>query len=288
MHRYCGRELSDEQITWIQYLIRSRPELNRRALARRVCEQLNWTGPERRLKEMSCRVAMLRMERDGWIQLPPPRKGNGNGRHRPRVTLASDPGLPLDVPAGELGDLVLKPIHDRQDSRLWNELVERYHYLGYKPLPGAQLRYFVRAGSRLLGVLGFGAAAWAVAPRDTFIGWTRQERIRNLPLVANNARFLILPWVRCRNLASMILGHAARQLPTDWQATYGYQPVLLETFVEADRFRGTCYRAANWHHVGQTRGRGKLDRRHSAELPVKDILVYPLSRDFRTQLRNAR
>jgi len=227
---------------------------------------------------------MLRMQRDGLITLPPPVKGNGNGRHRPRFTSASAPEDPIRLPAGRLGSLTFRIVEQRRGSSLWNELIERYHYLGYKPLPGAQLRYFVFSGSRLLAALGFGASAWKVAPRDRFIEWSSEARIQNLHLVVNNARFLILPWVTSRNLASRILSSVAKRLPMDWEKRYGYEPVLLETFVDQSRFRGTCYRAANWVHVGETQGRGKLDRLHRHSLPVKAVFLYPLRRDFRRRL----
>ncbi len=141
---------------------------------------------------------------------------------------------------------------------MWNEYIERYHYLGYTPLPGAQLRYFVSMDKQILALLGFGASAWQVAPRDNFIGWDHEQRRKGLPLIVNNARFLILPWVQSKNLASKILAMIARQLPINWCERYNIQPVLMETFVEIGRFSGTCYRAANWIHVGQTKGRGKL------------------------------
>ncbi|MHB1829650.1 MAG: Druantia anti-phage system protein DruA [Steroidobacteraceae bacterium] len=172
----------------------------------------------------------------------------------------------------------------KRDSRLWNEYIQRYHYLGYNPLPGAQLRYFVAIDGQFVALLGFGAAAWKTAPRDQFIGWTEQQRRSNMHLIVNNARFLILPWVQSKGLASKILGRIARQLPTDWQRRYGYRPVLLESFVQSDRFRGTCYKAANWLHVGQTTGRGKLDVTHQYAIPVKDIWLYPLQRSFRQAL----
>ena len=169
-------------------------------------------------------------------------------------------------------------------SQLWNELIERYHYLGHKPLPGAQLRYFVFSGSRLLAIMGFVASAWSVAGRDCYIGWTAKQRKSNLHLIVNNARFLILPWVHSRNLASKILSLACKQIRDDWQARYNYSPVLLETFVEIDRFRGTCYRAANWMQVGITQGRGKLEKSMQGKLPKKYILLYPLVKDFKEQL----
>jgi len=282
--QYCGRLFTTEEMDWIRRLTASEPRLNRAQLSRRVCRELHWLRLDGRSKEMSCRVAMLRMERDGLITLPPPQKGNGNGRRRPRLTAASDPKTPLSLSAGELGTLVFRGVNTPSDSALWNELIERYHYLGYQPLPGAQIRYLVFGRGHLLAALGFGAAAWKVAPRDRFIGWTADQRRANLHRVANNARFLILPWVTVRNLASRILAASAKRLPCDWENRYGYQPCLLETFVERDRFRGTCYRAANWIHVGDTRGRGKLDRQHRHVLPVKHVYLYPLHRRFRQKL----
>ena len=282
--RYSGRLFSPEEIEQIRRLITSEPGLNRLQLSRRVCDLVGWLRPDGRTKELSCRVAMLRMERDGLIALPPPQKRNGNGRTRPPITSASDPREPLSLPAGALGELVFRIVRKGHDSSLWNELVQRYHYLGYKPLPGAQMRYLVSSGPHLLAALGFGAAAWKLAPRDNYIGWNDQQRKRNLHLIVNNARFLILPWITSHNLASRILSSVSKRLPTDWQQRYGYSPVLLETFVQTPRFRGTCYRAANWTLVGQTQGRGKLDRHHRHPLPRKQILLYPLHKRFRTKL----
>ena len=280
--RYCGRDFSGEEIEFIQKLIASNPGYNRWKLSQVVCEELGWLRPDGRIKDMSCRVAMLRMHRDGLIVLPPPQRKNGNGRNRVSFTSASDPGFPVFMPAGELGELCFHQVKSRQDSSVWNELIERYHYLGYTPLPGAQIRYLVFTACRtLLAAIGFGASAWKVAPRDKFIGWTAKQRESNLPLIVNNARFLILPWVTSRNLASRILAGVSKQLPCDWQERYGYTPVLLETFVEKARFRGTCYKAANWMCVGETQGRGKLDTQNLFSLPVKDIFLFPLDKDFK-------
>jgi hypothetical protein len=283
--RYCGRVFTPEELDHIRRLIVAESRPNRAALSRLVCRDLAWLRPDGRPKDMACRVAMLRMHRDGLLTLPPPEKGNSNGRIRPKFTGASDPRPALTLAAGALGELEFRSVNAQRDSSLWNELIERHHYLGYKPLPGAQMRYLVFAGPHLLAALGFGAAAWKVAPRDQFIGWTAQERVRNLHRVVNNARFLILPWITSRNLASRILGGAAKRLGQDWQDRYGYRPVLLETFVDRERFRGTCYRAANWTRVGSTQGRGKLDRRWQRPLPVKDIFLYPLDPHFRRELR---
>jgi hypothetical protein len=282
--RFCGRPFTAEEMDRIRECIASEPGLNRARLSRRVCEMLGWLRPDGRPKEMSCRVAMLRMHRAGMIALPPPQRGNGNGRTRPALTSASDPGEPVSLPARALGELSFTIVTKDGKSALWNELIERYHYLGYKPLPGAQMRYFVHAGGRLVALLGFGAAAWKVAPRDRFIGWTPELRKRNLHLVVNNARFLILPWIESRNLASRILSRASRRIPKDWQERYSLSPVLLETYVETDRFHGTCYKAANWIRVGSTQGRGKLDRHHLHALPGKDVFLFPLCSRFREKL----
>lgn len=281
---YSGRTFTAEEIRRIRSLIASDPSRNRAQLSRLVCDELGWLRPDGRRRDMSCRVAMLRMHRDGLISLPPPLRTNGNGRIRPLLTSASEPREPIFCPAGSFGELVFRPVDARRDSALWNELIERHHYLGYKPLPGAQIRYLVFGDTHLLAAMGFGASAWKVAPRDRFVGWNAEQRVRNLHLVVNNARFLILPWIRSHNLASRLLAEAARRLPKDWETRYAYEPVLLETFVERDRFRGTCYRAANWTHVGRTQGRGKLDRYNEFSLPVKDVFVHPLRRDFRRRL----
>jgi hypothetical protein len=268
----------------IRQIIASDKRLNRVKISRRVCELFGWYKRDGGLKEMSCRVALLRMQRDGLIRLPPPQKGNGNRTAKVRITSASDPQSEVRVGAGALGALRLEMVVKGVTSRLWNELIERYHYLRHKPLPGAQLRYLVFSDLGLLAVLGFGASAWSVADRDSYIGWTAKQRRRNLHLIVNNARFLILPWVQSRNLASRILSLACKQITDDWQAKYNYSPVLLETFVEMNRFAGTCYKAANWTQVGITQGRGKLEKSKQGKLPKKYILLYPLVRDFKEQL----
>ena len=282
---YCGRPFDVTQIEIIRALIAAHPQLNRAQLSRLVCKALRWEGSDGRLKEMSCRLALLRMHGGGLIELPPPRNGNGNGRPYARRTLAAEPELfGVHACVENLLDLRLEPVQSRRASHLWNEYVDRYHYLGYQPLTGAQLRYFAFTEHRPIALLGFAAAAWKVQCRDVFIGWTAQQRQDRLHLIVNNARFLILPWVRSRNLASHLLAIATRQLVEDWQHRYGYQPVLLETFVEAPRFRGTCYKAANWTCLGETQGRGKRDIHHHAALPRKLVWVYPLASRFRSVL----
>ena len=284
MRRCCGREFTQEHIAQLAGLIADNPQATRAQLSRLACRLLDWRKADGGLKEMSCRVAMLRLHREGLIRLPPPR--NRQGSSRVEHTLLSAPQEPLKRPAHELEGLQLESVRSRPDSSLWNEFIDRYHYLGHKPLPGAQMRYFACWRGRILALLGFGAAAWKTAPRDRFIGWLPAQRESNLHLIANNARFLILPWVESENLASKVLAMAARRLPEDWLERYAYRPVLLETFVDDERFTGACYKAANWIRVGRTQGRGKLDRRHEAKLPPKSIWLYPLAKTFRRTLRS--
>ena len=184
-YRYCGLDFSGEELQKIRQIIASDDRPNRVTISRRVCETLGWYKQDGGLKEMSCRVALLRMERDGLIRLPPPQKGNGNRTAKVRISGASDPQPDLCVGAGALGPLRFEPVVKGATSQLWNELIERYHYLGHKPLPGAQLRYFVYSGSRLLSTLSFGASAWSVAGRDRYIGWTAKQRKSNLHLIVN-------------------------------------------------------------------------------------------------------
>ncbi|MCK5232658.1 MAG: DUF4338 domain-containing protein, partial [Desulfobulbaceae bacterium] len=256
MSRYCGRDFSETEISRIRRLIKDNPGFHRAELSRQVCHTLQWLKPDGKLKEMSCRVAMLRMHEDRLIDLPPPRRTKAVLR-KIVYTPATNQQPPIVEPVHKLGPLRFTKV-ERADSSLWNEYIERYHYLGYKTLPGAQLRYFISLHQQIIALLGFGAAAWQTAPRDQFIGWTHQQRKRNLHFIVNNARFLILPWIQSKNLASKILSMAIRKLPEDWQKHYGIQPVLMESFVETERFAGTCYKAANWLYIGKTKGRGKL------------------------------
>jgi hypothetical protein len=231
---------------------------------------------------MSCRVALLRMHRDGHIELPPPQKPANNHLKIGKRTLLALSQPEVTKKAGE--HVLQLQLVEKADSAIWNEYIDRYHYLGYTPLPGAQLRYFVKSGDQVLALLGFGAAAWKTAPRDDYISWDAEARKRNLHLIINNARFLILPWVHSKNLGSKILSMASRRICGDWLKRYNYEPVLLETFVEKERFQGTCYKAANWIYVGDTQGRGKLDVHNEYKLPVKGVWLYPLKKDFRKRL----
>ena len=283
MKLYCGRPFTPDELQTIRRLIETNPRASRAQLSREVCVRFDWLKPNGELKDMTCRVAMLRMQADALITLPAAQRC---APRQPEVlaTAATDPQALFTQPVHDLPPLHLRQVAGSAHSRLWNEYIARYHYLGYTPLAGSQSRYFVFAGERLVALLSFGASAWKLAARERFIGWQEDERQRNLPLVVNNARFLILPWIQSKGLASKILSLIHRQLPNDWLARYGYRPVLLETFVETPRHRGTCYQAANWIKVGQTTGRGKKSSTRKPILPIKDIWLYPLHKNFRSIL----
>jgi hypothetical protein len=284
MTRYCGRDFTPKELEQIRSLIKHNPEFNRMRLSKEVCQMLQWLKPDGKLKDMSCRVAMLRMDKDGLIVLPPPTQAKAPLK-RIEFTPATDPQSPVVCSVNQLPQLHFQMV-TKATSALWNEYIMRYHYLGYTPLPGAQLRYFITAGKQIVALTGFGAAAWQTAPRDQFIGWNHDQRKKNLNLIANNARFLILPWIQSKNLASKILSLTTRRLPNDWEEKYNVWPVMLESFVQKNRFAGTCYKAANWINVGQTKGRGKLGPPGKISVPIKDIWVYPLVKNFRVLLKN--
>ena len=257
----------------------------RAAIARALCEALDWRQGNGRLKDMSARQALLRMQSDGLIVLPASTRLHANNVSKPLIfTSASDPQEPVTGFRHDLQNLRLKLVVRREDMHLWRELIARYHYLGYTPLTGARMHYLIYDGDQLLGAIGFGASAWKLAPRDQFIGWTPAQREQNLHLVVNNARFLLLPWVHVKYLASSVLALAAHRMQQNWIERHNYRPVLLETFVDHRLYPGTCYKAANWVYVGDTQGRGKLDRHNLRDKPIKAIFLFPLVKDFRAQL----
>jgi hypothetical protein len=284
MTRYCGRNFTPKELEQIRSLIEHNPMFNRTRLSEEVCRMLQWLKPDGKLKDMSCRVVMLRMQRDGLILLPPSTRIKQPVR-KIEFTPATEPQSPVLCSVDQLPQLHLQMV-TKTTSTLWNEYIERYHYLGHTTLPGAQLRYFIAAGEQIVALVGFGAAAWQTAPRDQFIGWNHDQRKKNLNLIVNNARFLILPWVQSKNLASKILSLMAQHLPDDWENRYNIRPVLLESFVQKNRFVGTCYKAANWQKVGETKGRGKLGPAGKISVPIKDVWVYPIDKKFKVLLKN--
>lgn len=281
-----GRTFGREGLQRVREQVDLARGCQRAEIARRVCAELDWVTRGGRLALMSARVALLKLHRAGLICLPPPRNGNGNGRRYSPDPSGAEPER-VQCALREVKPVRCELVAGAEGSKLWNSLIERYHYRGHANLPGAQLRYLLYgSGQRLLGALGFGAAAWRLAPRDRWIGWNAAQRRRRLDLVLNNARFLIGPWVKVANLAGHLLGQCVRRLPEDFQQRYGWRPVLLETFVESP-FAGRCYRAANWIYLGQTQGRGKKGVHPvngQSPLPVKQLWVYPLRPDFRAHL----
>jgi hypothetical protein len=250
-----------------------------------VCEHLNWVTPTGRYKQKSCASTLRRLEALGLVKLPVRQPAK-----RPEVEVVpgreTDPEEEIVGTVRDVAPLGLEPVLGKPAIRLWNEYVARYHPLGYRRPFGAHQRYFVMGrGERRLGCLLFAVAAWALAERDRWIGWSAQDRAQRLNWVVGNSRFILFPWVRVRNLASKALSLAAQRIRSDWQLRYGYAPVLLETFVELGRYRGTCYRAANWIRLGVTRGEGRMGRHRPHGSVAREIYVYPLVADFRSFLQ---
>jgi len=283
---FCGRELKPEELDLIRQITRDFSTLSLTELAFTVCELLEWRRPNGGLKSAECYDFLQALHGRGWL----PWLSLQPKKLRPRSTQwdeRSDTQAPLNGSIGDHLPVQLQLLDNSDDRRLFRQYIQRYHYLGYKVPYGAQLRYFVRSlepPCPLLACLLFTSAAWKMAPRDAYIGWSQAAHQANLPLVVNHSRFLILPWVRVPNLASHILSLAARQMPLDWLAAYRAQPVLLETLVDATRYHGGCYRAANWTEVGLTQGRGRMDRSGKAQGVRKHIFLFPLHRHWRERL----
>ena len=285
--RVCGQQFTLELMERIEAAAAAEPAVSRRALARQVCEWLEWRSPNGAFKAMSCRSALTTLERRGRLRLSAPHFPPVGPPKRNAVCDEELAVAPVATSLAALGAVDLIRVGSRSSSpaRGWRSLLERYHPLGSGPLCGAQMRYLIRSARHGgLGALAFSAAAWRLAPRDQWIGWSDAARQAHLSQVVANSRFLIRPEVRVPHLASHVLARCLRQLPRDWAERYGYAPVLVETFVEQARFAGTSYRAANWHALGATRGRGRQDRCHTASVPVKDSYVYPLRRGWRASV----
>lgn len=285
---FCGRTFAVEELELMRQITSEFASLGVTEMARTICELLEWKRPGGGLKNHECRQLLEQLRDQGWLTLPELRKLGPRGPRRIRFTESSDAQPELGGGADDYEPLRLSLVEPGEDSARWCQWIERYHYLGYRVPVGAQLRYLVRAeghGDQVLACLQWSSPAWKMAARDGWIGWDTEQRARNLPYLVNNSRFLILPWVRVKGLASKILAQSARQLPADWERRYGYRPLLLETLVDSQRFTGTCYRAANWILVGETQGRGRMDRYHERHDSPKLIYVYPLCRQVQRRLR---
>lgn len=280
--RFCGQPITREELELIQEVVENHG-LSRNELALTVCELLDWVRPNGKLKGREAFEFLGELEAKGVLKgLPAEKKIT-----RKQKRLRTEAGVEGEPVVGSVRSLKvrLEVVRSRSEIQLWKELVDRYHYLGQKTAFGASLRYLIRHDDgRPLGCLQFSSPALKVACRDRWIGWDRQSKDRHLQNIVQQSRFLILPWVKVKGLASHVLAKVNKQLADDWESSYAVRPVLVETFVDRSRFKGTCYRAANWIHVGETRGRGRMDRDRSAKRVVKSVFLMPLTKGFRDEL----
>lgn len=284
--RYRGREFSREQIESIRHLISEDPSMSRRRLSVQICEAWDWRQPNGQLCDMICRGLLLDCERAGLLRLPvqkqiPP---NPLARRRAKPPLLEVDQAPIVGMLKDLGPLAIRQVRRSEWEPLWGSLVEAHHYLGYSHPVGEHLKYLVFSAQRPIAAFAFSSAPRHLGARDRFIGWSGEQRRANIRLLAYNSRFLILPWVRVRHLASHLLAAIARRVSADWQSLYHHPIYFLETFVDPQRFAGTCYRAANWILLGRTTGRGKDDQTNRPNRSLKDLWGYPLVSDFRRRL----
>jgi hypothetical protein len=274
---FAGRHFSTDELTLMRQAARDYARLGITEIARTLCEWLDWKRPNGRLKNHECRRLLERLQHQGLLTLPDLRSSGRRGPRTVATDTRSDSHTTVPSTIADLEPLRLTLV-ESSDSALWRQFIQRYHYLGCRVPVGAHLRYFVHSGAgQILACLLWTSPAWKMAARDRWIGWSTAQHARNLQYIVNNSRFLILPWVQVKGLASTILARSARQLPHHWRLHYGYTPLLLETLVDARRFHGTCYRAANWICLGETAGRGRMDRHHQPLAKTsKLIFVFPL------------
>jgi hypothetical protein len=281
-----GRPVSSSDIKEIISLLQSHPCWSRWKLSRYLSEKWNWRNSKGQLKDMACRSYLLKLEQLGYIQLPQRRCSSPNRMVKRVISPVLHSRAAINSELKALKPLEVINVSQNTDYRgLFDFLLFKYHYLSYKGSVGENLKYLILdCFSRPLGCLLFGSCAWKLASRDEFVGWDTATRKRNINLVTNNMRFLILPWVRVDNLATYFLASVCHRIGKDWHEKYGHEVYLLETFVERERFFGTCYKAANWIHVGQTRGRSRNDRYSNIRVPVKDVYLFPLVKNFKEKL----
>lgn len=282
---YRHRVMSEADVAVIRQLLREHPTASRRELSKKLCQAWNWVQANGALRDMLCRGLMLQLHREGLIELPPVRQVPRNPLvERSQPALIPIEAVPLRASLAEVRPLAFQQVRRTPEEALFNSLLEQYHYLHYTRPVGEQAKYLVYAQGRPIACLAWSSAVRHLASRDRFIGWSAEARRRNLGLLAYNSRFLILPWVQVRHLASHLLSRMAEIVPRDWQQLYGHPIYFLETFIDPQRFRGTCYRAANWIVLGHTTGRGKDAPTKQANRPIKQVLGYPLHPRFRQVL----
>ena len=283
--RYRGKAVTDEEVVFIREFIAQNIGDSRWMLSRKLCQAWGWVQPNGALRDMVCRGLMLHLARAGQIELPPIRVRIVNPLvHRKKPSRIEIDQTPIEGKVSDIGHIEFRQVRRTEEESLFNSLIEEHHYLGYCQPVGEQLKYIVFVKERPIACLAWSSAPRHIGDRDRFIGWTKQVQEKHLSLIAVNTRFLILPWVRVSCLASHILGKMVKILPVDWERLYHHPLYYLETFVDQERFHGTCYRAANWLIIGQTTGRGKNDQTGKVNRSLKDVLGYPLSKDFRNHL----
>lgn len=283
---FRGRPIREADVTFLRALIAQNPGLSRRRLSVKVCEAWNWVQPNGQPRDMVCRGLMLALHRAGQIQLPAKRHSPVNNaiRHRRVAALELYDTTPLEGSLASLGPLEIRLVRRAQGEGLFAQLLSRYHYLGYSRPVGEQLKYLVLAGARPVACLAWSSAPRQLNLRDQFLGAAKETYRHHLHLIAYNTRYLILPWIKVPHLASHLLGRIIRRISADWQALYQHPIHLLESFVDIERFRGTCYRAANWTCVGRSVGRGTKSKSKEQVCSIKELWVYPLGKHFRERL----
>jgi hypothetical protein len=288
--RYRHRVVSEADVGFIRELIGQHPGASRRQLSQKLCQAWHWVQPNGRLRDMVCRGMMLALHRSGRIELPPVRRINPNPlaqRRKPRLVTVDT--TPIAARLDQIQPLEFRQVRRTPEEPLFNSLIEQYHYMGHVQPIGEHLKFLVHAQGRPIACLAWSSAPRHLASRDRFIGWSQEARRQNIRFLAYNLRFLLLPWVSVAHAASHILARMARRLSQDWQHMYGHPVYFLETFIDPTRFRGTCYRAANWIVLGSTTGRGKDDVYHRGpNRSFKQVLGYPLCPDFRRRLQEVR
>ena len=270
----------------IYTLLENNPSWGRTRLSEELCRLWNWRTTNGRLKDMACRTLLLKLDRAGVICLPARKRPSTNGLRNRSITDVPHYTKDVHCSLQEILPLNVFPVlQTSTELSLFKCLLAKYHYLGFRNTVGENFKYLIKDNqNRPLACLLFGSAAWKCAPRDSFIGWDGHTQGANLGCITNNTRFLILPWVQVPHLASHILARVAKRISTDWESKYGHPIYLLETFVDRSRYRGTCYKAANWTLVGQTQGRSRNDRNHTIKTAIKDIYLYPLTRKKSTTI----
>lgn len=277
-----GREIDDSDVILIRDVIKKFFHKGRKYISRQICHEWKWYQPNGQPKDMACRYILLFLEKEGFVKLPP-RLISANNEKKKTKTIKLDE-IPLAGTVKDYPPFSMQLLTKQKEYSLWNSIIDSYHYQGHRLIVGKFLKYIVYLNNIPVACLGWGSAAWSVASRDNWIGWNKEIKDKNLAGIVNNIRFLILPWVKIKYLASHLLGLSIKQVPLDWSRRYGDTIYLLETFVEKNRFKGTCYKAANWIYLGETKGNAKRGSSHTYHGNIKDIYVYPLYQDFRKKL----